>query len=166
MANITRAGVPIHTNGELPAVGTTAPDFVLTDGDLNDVGLDAFVGKKKILYIVPSLDTPTCARTTIRFNQEAARLKNTVMIVASADLPFAMTRFCTAEGTDKIKSLSMMRDRNFAKDYGVLIQDGVLKGITARALLVLDESNKILYSELVAEIRSEPDIDAALKLVD
>jgi len=166
MANITRGGVPATTNGELPEVGATAPDFVLTDGDLNDVGLDAFAGKKKILYIVPSLDTPTCARTTIRFNQEADGLKNTVMIVASADLPWAMSRFCTAEGTDKIKTLSMMRDRNFAKDYGVLIQSGVLKGITARALLVLDENNKIIYSELVEEIRSEPDIDAALKLVD
>lgn len=166
MANITRGGVPATTNGELPGVGATAPDFALTDKDLNDVGLDAFAGKKKILYIVPSLDTPTCARTTIRFNQEADKLQNTVMIVVAADLPFAMTRFCTAEGTDKITTLSMMRDRNFAKDYGVLIQDGVLKGITARALLVLDEDNKIIYSELVEEIRNEPDIDAAMKLVD
>jgi len=166
MATITRAGVTIHTNGELPAVGTIAPDFVLTDGDLNDVGLGAFGGKKKLLYIVPSLDTPTCARTTIRFNQEAAKFSNSIMLVVSADLPYAQTRFCTAEGTDKIKPLSMMRDRNFAKDYGVLIQDGALKGITARALLVLDGSNKIIYSELVDEIKSEPDIDAALQLLD
>lgn len=166
MANITRAGVPIHTNGELPAVGTIAPDFVLTDGDLNDVGLDAFGDRKKLLYIVPSLDTPTCARTTIRFNQEAPKFSNTIMLIVSADLPYAQKRFCSAEGTDRIKPLSMMRDRNFAKDYGVLIQDGALKGITARALLVLDESNRIIYSELVSEIKSEPDIDAALKLLD
>lgn len=166
MANIARGGVPTQTNGELPPVGSIVPDFKLTDGDLNDVGLDAFAGKKKILYIVPSLDTPTCARTTVRFDEEAGRLHNTVMLVASADLPFAQKRFCTAEGTDKITPLSMMRNRNFAKDYGVLIQDGPLAGITARALLVLDESNKVLYSELVGDIRDEPDIDNALKLVD
>ena len=166
MAKITRAGVAIHTNGELPKVDTIAPDFVLTDGDLNDVGLDAFSGKKKLLYIVPSLDTPTCARTTIRFNQEASKLKNTIILIVSADLPYAQKRFCSVEGTDNIKPLSMMRNRNFAKDYGVLIQDGVLAGITARALLVIDESNKVIYSELVGEIKSEPDIDAALKLLD
>lgn len=166
MAKIARAGVPVTTNGELPTVGETAPAFVLTNAELQDVGLDAWAGKKKILYIVPSLDTPTCARTTIRFNQDAAKLNNTVMLIASADLPFAMRRFCSAEGTDKIVSLSMMRDKNFAKDYGVLIQDGEFKGITARALLVLDEDNKIIYSELVDDIKNEPDIDAALKLVD
>ncbi len=166
MAKIARAGVPIHTNGELPVVGSTAPDFVLTDADLNDVGLDNFSGKKKLLSIVPSLDTPTCARTTIRFNQEAGKYKNTVMLMISADLPFAQKRFCSAENTDQVIALSMMRNRNFAKDYGVLIQDGVLAGITARALMVLDESNKVIYSELVDEIKKEPDIDSALKLLD
>lgn len=166
MATIARGGVPTETNGELPAVGSTAPDFVLTDGELNDVSLADFVGKKKILYIVPSLDTPTCARTTLRFNEAATRLENTLILIASADLPFAQNRFCTDKGADTIVALSMMRNRNFAKDYGVLIQDGPLAGITARALLVLDEKNTVLYSELVGDIRDEPDIDAALKLVD
>jgi len=166
MATIARGGVPTQTNGDLPTVGNVAPAFKLTDGDLNDVGLDAFGGKKKVLYIVPSLDTPTCARTTLRFNEAASRLDNTVILIASADLPFAQKRFCVDQGTDNIVPLSMMRNRNFAKDYGVLIQDGPLAGITARALLVLDEEDRILYSELVDDIRNEPDIDSALKLVD
>lgn len=166
MATIARGGVPTQTNGELPAVGSKAPGFVLTNGELNDVGLDDFAGKKKILYIVPSLDTPTCARTTLRFNEAATRLQNTLILIASADLPFAQQRFCVDKGTDNIVPLSMMRNRNFAKDYGVLIQDGPLTGITARALLVLDETNTVTYSELVGDIRDEPDIDSALKLVD
>lgn len=166
MATIARGGVPTQTNGELPTVGSVAPDFVLTNGELSDIGLADFAGKKKILYIVPSLDTPTCARTTLRFNEAATRLENTLVLIASADLPFAQKRFCTDKGTDNIVPLSMMRNRNFAKDYGVLIQDGPLTGITARALLVLDEANKVLYSELVGDIRDEPDIDSALKLVD
>ena len=166
MATIARGGVPTQTNGELPAVGSVVPEFMLTDGELNDIGLDAFTGKKKILYIVPSLDTPTCARTTLRFNEAASRLHNTVILIASADLPFAQKRYCIDKGADNIVPLSMMRNRNFAKDYGVLIQDGPLTGITARALLVLDEQNTVLYSELVGDIRDEPDIDRALKLVD
>jgi thiol peroxidase len=166
MATIARGGVTTHTNGDLPPVGSTAPDFKLTNSELSDIGLDAFPGTKKILYIVPSLDTPTCSRTTLRFNEAASRLKNTLILIASADLPFAQQRFCTDKDANNIVPLSMMRNRNFAKDYGVLIQDGPLAGITARALLVLDEDNKILYSELVDDIRNEPDIDNALKLVD
>jgi len=166
MATIARGGVPTHTNGELPAVGSKAPDFVLTNGELDDVGLADFTGKKKILYIVPSLDTPTCARTTLRFNEAATRLQDALILIVSADLPFAQKRFCIDKGADNIVPLSMMRNRNFAKDFGVLIQDGPLTGITARALLVLDEENTVLYSELVGDIRDEPDIDSALKLVD
>ena len=160
MAQITLQGNPINTNGDLPAVGSQAPAFKLTDGELNDKSLADYKGKKKLLNIVPSLDTPVCATSTKRFN-DAAR-DDSVMLIISADLPFAMGRFCTAENTDKVISLSMMRDKNFAKDYGVLIQDGPLAGITARAVVVLDENDKVVYTEMVPEIAQEPDYDAAL----
>ena len=160
MAQITLQGNPINTNGDLPAVGSQAPAFKLTDGELNDKSLADYKGKKKLLNIVPSLDTPVCATSTKKFN-DAAR-DDSVMLIISADLPFAMGRFCTAENTDKVISLSMMRDKNFAKDYGVLIQDGPLAGITARAVVVLDENDKVVYTEMVPEIAQEPDYDAAL----
>ena len=160
MATITLQGNKINTNGDLPAVGASAPDFKLTNKDLADVSLADFAGKKKLLNIVPSLDTGVCATSTKRFNAEAR--DGTVMIIISADLPFAMNRFCAAENTDKVVTLSMMRSKNFAKDYGVLIQDGPLAGITARAVVVLDENNKVLHSELVPEIGQEPDYDKAL----
>jgi thiol peroxidase len=163
MASITLQGNPINTNGDLPAVGSTAPDFHLVDGELNDRSLSDYAGKKKLISIVPSLDTPVCATSTKKFNDYAASHDDAVMIIASADLPFAMGRFCGAEGTDKVVPLSMMRSRNFAKDYGVLIVDGPLAGITARAVLVLDADNKVVYSELVPEIAQEPDYDAAIK---
>jgi len=162
MAKITLAGNPIHTSGDLPKVGSTAPDFKLTDADLNDVSLADFKGKKKLLNIVPSLDTPVCATSTKKFNEQAARYPNTVMLIVAADLPFAMKRFCAAENTDNVKSLSMMRDRHFAKDYGVLITDGPLAGITARAIVVIDENNKVVHTELVPEIKQEPNYDKAL----
>jgi len=160
MAQITLHGNQINTSGDLPAVGSQAPDFKLTDGKLNDKSLADFKGKKKLLNIVPSLDTPVCATSTKRFN-EAAR-DDTVMLIISADLPFAMGRFCSAEATDKVVSLSMMRDKNFAKDYGILIQDGPLAGITARGVVVLDGNDKVIYTEMVPEIGQEPDYDAAL----
>lgn len=163
MATITLKGNEIHTNGELPAVGTTAPDFKLVDMDLNDHTLADYAGKKKLLNIVPSLDTPVCATSTKQFN-DAAR-DDTVMLVIAADLPFAMSRFCGAEGVDKVIPLSMMRSKNFAKDYGVLITDGPLAGITARAVVVLDENNKVLYTELVPEIAQEPDYTRALAVL-
>jgi thiol peroxidase len=162
MAKITLAGNPINTSGELPKVGSRAPDFKLTDADLNDLSLGSFKGKKKLLNIVPSLDTPVCATSTRKFNEHAAKYPNTVMLIVSADLPFAMKRFCTAESTDKVKTLSMMRDRHFAKDYGVLITDGPLAGITARAIVVLDENDNVKHAELVPEIKQEPNYDAAL----
>jgi thiol peroxidase len=162
MAQITLGGNPIHTNGDLPKVGSAAPDFKLTDADLKDVSLADFKGKKKLLNIVPSLDTPVCATSTKKFNEQAAKFPNTVMLIVAADLPFAMKRFCVAENTDKVKSLSMMRDRHFAKDYGVLITDGPLAGITARAIVVIDENNKVAYTEMVPEIKQEPNYDAAL----
>ena len=162
MATITLKGNEIHTNGELPAVGSPAPDFHLVDKDLNDVHLSDFKGKKKLLNIVPSLDTPVCATSTRKFNEAAAGRDDVVMLVISADLPFAMGRFCGAEGVDKVIPLSMMRSRNFAKDYGVLIEDGPLAGITARAIVVIDENDKVVYTELVPEIAQEPDYDKAL----
>jgi thiol peroxidase len=162
MATVTLQGNTIHTNGELPAVGTSAPDFHLVDGKLNDVHLANYSGKKKLLNIVPSLDTPTCATSTRKFNERAQDLEDAVVLVVSADLPFAQGRFCGAEGIDNVVPLSMMRSRNFAKDYGVLITDGPLAGITARAVVVLDENDKVVYTQLVPEIGDEPDYDAAL----
>ena len=162
MATITLQGNAINTNGELPAVGSQAPDFSLVDGELNDVRLSNYACKKKLLNIVPSLDTDVCAASTKQFNESAAGRDNAVMLVISADLPFAQGRFCTAESVDKVVPLSMMRSRNFAKDYGVLITDGPLAGITARAVVVLDENDKVVYTELVPEIAQEPNYDAAL----
>lgn len=163
MATITLRGNQIHTTGELPKAGSQAPDFALVDGKLANKTLADFAGKKKLLSIVPSLDTPVCALSTKKFNDHAKAHPNTVMLMISADLPFAQGRFCTAEGTANVVPLSMMRSRKFAKDYGVLIEDGPLAGITARAIVVLDEKNKVVHSELVPEIAQEPNYEAALK---
>ncbi len=162
MATVTLQGNTIHTNGELPAVGSPAPEFVLVDRDLNNRTLDDFAGRYKLLNIFPSVDTPTCAMSTRKFNQAATEQTNAELLMISADLPFAMSRFCEAEGIDRVTPLSMMRSRNFAKDYGVLIEDGPLEGIAARAVIVIDASDKVVYTELVAEIGDEPDYDKAL----
>lgn len=162
MTTITLQGNEIHTNGDLPKVGDNAPDFSLVNAELGDVSLATYKGKKKLLNIVPSLDTPVCATSTKKFNETAKEKSDTVFLMIAADLPFAMSRFCTAEGTDNVIALSMMRSRKFAKDYGVLIEDGPLAGITARALVVIDENDKVIYSELVPEIAQEPNYDAAL----
>ncbi len=162
MATVTLKGNPIHTSGELPAVGSKAPDFKLVDGDLKDVSLEHYRGKKKVLNIVPSLDTPVCATSTRKFNEKAGSLPNTVVLVVSSDLPFASKRFCTTEGLKNVVPLSLMRSRNFAKDYGVLITDGPLAGICARAVVVLDANDKVIHRQLVPEIGQEPDYDAAL----
>lgn len=162
MATVTRRGSVCHTNGELPATGSPAPDFKLTRGDLSDVSLADFAGKKKLLNIVPSLDTPTCARSTQKFNEHAKNHPDTVVLIVSADLPFAQGRFCTGEHLENVVPLSMMRSRNFAKDYGVLIEDGPMAGITARAVVVLDENDTVVYTQLVTEIAEEPDYEAAL----
>ena len=162
MATITLKGDEIHTNGELPPVGSAAPDFKLVTKDLADVNLAAYKGKKKLLNIVPSLDTSVCATSTRKFNEYAKGRNDLVIMVVSADLPFAQSRFCNTEGIDNVIALSMMRSRNFAKDYGVLIQDGPLAGITARAVVVLDEYDKVMYTELVPEIGEEPDYERAL----
>lgn len=162
MATITLKGTPIHTNGELPKTGTQAPDFKLVDKDLNDVSLNRFAGKKKLLNIVPSLDTPVCATSTRKFNQYAATHEDTVMLVISADLPFAQGRFCTGEHIDRVVALSTMRSPKFADDYGVRIVDGPLAGINARAVVVLDAGNRVIYTELVPEIAQEPNYEKAL----
>jgi len=162
MAKITLQGNEIHTNGDLPKVGKKAPDFRLVDKDLADRTLADYAGKKKLLNIVPSLDTPVCATSTKKFNDAAAGRDDVVMLVISADLPFAMGRFCGAEGVDKVVPLSLMRSRKFAKDYGVLIEDGPLEGITGRAVVVVDENDKVVYTEMVPEIAQEPDYDKAL----
>ncbi|MFT5394976.1 MAG: thiol peroxidase [Gammaproteobacteria bacterium] len=162
MATITLQGNEIHTNGDLPKIGDNAPDFSLVNAELGDVSLATYKGKKKLLSIVPSLDTPVCATSTKKFNETAKEKSGAVFLMIAADLPFAMSRFCTAEGTDNVIALSMMRSRKFAKDYGVLIEDGPLAGITARALVVIDENDKVIHSELVPEIAQEPNYDAAL----
>jgi thiol peroxidase len=130
--------------------------------DLADVTLDSYAGKKKLLNIIPSIDTPTCAISTRKFNQSAAQRDDTVVLIVSADLPFAQSRFCSAENTDSVKTLSMMRSQAFATDYGVMITDGPLASLTARAVVVIDEDNKVVYTELVTEIGDEPDYEAAI----
>ena len=164
MAQITLHGNAINTNAELPQVGTQAPDFILTKGDLADVTLADFAGKKKLLNIVPSLDTPTCQISTKKFNDAAKQHDDTVFLTVSADLPFAQGRFCKAEDLEVIQTLSTMRS-NFSEDYGIKIVDGPLAGVTGRAVLVLDADNKVIHSELVSEIGDEPNYDAALSML-
>lgn len=161
MANVLFKGTPAHTSGELPKVGSKAPDFKLTAGDLSEVSLANFKGKKKLLSIVHSLDTGVCAASTKRFNDFAKNHADVVVLVVSCDLPFAQGRFCGAEGVKNVVTLSMMRDRHFAKDYGVLLTDSPLAGLTARATLVLDENDKVLYTQLGPELTVEPDYDKA-----
>ena len=165
MAVLTLQGNEINTNGKLPKVGSNAPDFMLVNSEMEDVSLTNYQGKKKLLSIVPSLDTPVCATSTKKFDKLAKEKLDTVFITISADLPFAVSRFCKTESVSNVITLSMMRSRNFAKDYGVLITDGPLAGITARAIIVLNETNEVIYSELVSEIADEPDYDAALALL-
>lgn len=162
MATVTLQGNPIHTSGELPPQGSEAPDFRLIDKDLNECSLADFAGKRKVLNIVPSLDTPVCASQARRFNQEAANLENTRVLVISADLPFAQGRFCDTEGIDNLTVLSTVRSPDFGEAYGVLLTEGPLAGICARAVVVLDEHDTVRHSQLVPEIAEEPDYDAAL----
>jgi len=142
MATVTLQGTEMHTNGELPAVGSDAPDFKLTNGDLADVSLADFAGRKRLLNIVPSLDTPTCAESARKFNEKFADRDDAVCLVISADLPFAQGRFCSTEGLENVVPLSMMKSKKFAKDYGVLITDGPLEGLAARAIVIVDENGR------------------------
>lgn len=162
MATVTLKGNPVSVAGDLPVRGRAAPDFRLVDKDLKDVTLGDFAGKRKVLNIVPSLDTPTCQKSTRVFNEKASSMTNTAVLVIAADLPFAMSRFCGAEGLGNVVTLSTMRDHGFHRRYGVDIVGGPLEGLTARAVVVLDENNKVMHAELVPEIGSEPNYDAAL----
>lgn len=163
MATITLKGNPIHTIGNLPAKGTASPDFRLTGGDLADVSLASFSGKKKILNIVPSLDTGICQMSARRFNAEAGKLADTVILNISADLPFAQKRFCDSEKLSHIVNLSTMRAPSFGKDFGVVIVDGPLAGLMSRCVIVLDRDNRVAYTQQVPEIAQEPDYEAVLK---
>lgn len=162
MATITFKGSPLQTVGELPAVGTQAPDFTLTGADLGDVGLASFEGKKKILSIVPSLDTGICAMSAKAFNEKVAALPDTVLLNVSADLPFAASRFCAAEKLEHVVVLSTFRSPAFGQDYGIALADGPLRGLMGRAVLVLSPDNQIVHAQLVPEIAQEPDYDAVL----
>lgn len=164
MAKITLKGNPAQTNGELPSVGAQAPAFTLVASDLSEKSLADFSGKRKILTINPSYDTPVCQIAAKTFHQKAAAISNLVALVISPDLPFAQKRYCGAEGIEDAVTLSTFRSR-FLKDYGVEIQDGPFKGLAARAVLVLDENDKVIYRELVSEIAQEPDYAAALASV-
>lgn len=165
MAQVTLKGNPVHVDGQLPQVGQQAPAFTLVGNGLADVSLASLAGKRKVLNIFPSVDTPTCAASVRKFNTEAGALANTLVLCVSADLPFAQGRFCGAEGLDNVINLSTMRGAEFLKNYGVAIADGPLAGIAARAVVVLDEQDKVLHSELVAEIADEPNYDAALAVL-
>ncbi|QIP46714.1 Probable thiol peroxidase [Kingella kingae] len=164
MAQVTFKGTPVEIQGTLPQVGQTAPDFTLTATDLSDKTLADFAGKRKILNIFPSIDTGVCATSVRKFNEHAANLNNTVVLCIAADLPFAFARFCGAEGIENVVSLSSFRS-TFGADYGVNLAGGPLRGLTTRAVVVLDENNQVLHAELVAEIGQEPNYDAALAVL-
>jgi thiol peroxidase len=158
---ITLKGNEVHTIGTLPSVGTTVKDFALVDSGLAVKTLETFAGKKKVFNIFPSIDTPTCAASSRKFNEEASKLDNTVIINVSKDLPFALGRFCAAEGLNNVETLSDFRS-SFGDDYEVTIADSPMKGLLSRAVIVTDENNKVIYTEQVPEIADEPNYDAAL----
>jgi len=162
MSQVTLGGNAIEVGGTFPSVGQKAPEFSLVGKDLKPVTLADFAGKRKVLNIVPSLDTPTCATSTRKFNEAAAKLANTAVIVVSGDLPFAATRFCTTEGIENVVTASTFRTPAFAQAYGVDIKSEPLAGLTARAVVVIDENDKVVHAQLVEEIKNEPNYDAAL----
>lgn len=161
MAEVTLGGNPVHTSGDLPEVGSTAPSFTLTGSDLGDVSMSSFEGKNLVLNIFPSVDTPTCATSVRTFNERAADLENTAVVCVSADLPFAQGRFCGAEGIENVSTASSFRS-TFGSDFGVSLTDGPLAGVLARAVVVVGADGTVKYTELVSEIANEPDYDAAL----
>ncbi len=163
MAQVTLKGNPINLEGSMPGVGDAAPDFKVVKDDMSVVSLKDFAGKTKILVAVPSLDTPVCQKETREFNQKAASLDNTEVIVVSGDLPFAMKRFCSTEGIDRVTVGSQYRDFSFSKAYGTHLADGPLAGLSARAVFVVDKDDKVKYVELVPEIAEEPKYDQVLE---
>ena len=165
MAQVTLRGNPFNTSGELPAVGSPAPGFALVGSDLSEITADSLSGKKVVLNIFPSIDTPTCATSVRTFNERAAGRDDTVVLCVSEDLPFAAGRFCGAEGIENVKTGSAFRG-TFAEDYGVRLEDGPLAGLTARSVVVLDADGTVVHTQLVGEIADEPDYDAALAALD
>ncbi|MDD2552546.1 MAG: thiol peroxidase [Dysgonamonadaceae bacterium] len=165
MTKIAFKGNPVNTSGVLPKVGDKAPDFTLVDSELSDVKLSDFRGKNVVLNIFPSLDTDVCATSVRKFNEKAGSLDNTVVLGVSSDLPFASGRFCSTEGIKNTKTLSVFRNDAFAKDYGVLLVDGPLKGLTARAVVVVNPKGEVIYNELVPEITEEPDYNSAINSI-
>ena len=163
MAKITLGGNPVHTNGDLPKVGTKSPDFTLVKTDMSEASLSDFAGKKVILNIFPSVETGICSTSVRKFNEMAASLENTVVLCISKDLPMAQKRFCGAEGIENVVMLSGYRNNTFASDYGIDVLDGGFQGLYARAVVVLDTDQKVIYTELVTEIANEPNYEAALK---
>ncbi|MFN8577518.1 MAG: thiol peroxidase [Candidatus Sericytochromatia bacterium] len=166
MAEITLRGNKIHTVGDLPSVGDNAPDFRLTKVDLSDVSLNDFRGKKVILNIFPSVDTPICSASVRKFNEELSKLDNTVVLCVSKDLPFALKRFCGAEGLENVIPLSELRDQNFATDYGVRITEGGMAGLMSRAVVALNEHGEVIYTEQVPEIAQEPDYNKVVEALN
>ena len=162
MATVTLGGTPFAISGDIPAAGDAAPDFTLTGGDLGDVSLGNYAGQRLILNVFPSVDTPVCAASVRRFNEEAAALEGVSVLCVSRDLPFAQGRFCAAENIEAVSCGSEMRDGSFGDAYGLRITEGPLAGLLARAVVVVDGDGKVRYSELVPEIKQEPDYDAAL----
>jgi thiol peroxidase len=162
MKTVNMKGKPVTLKGEFPKVGRKAPDFSLVGEDLKDRTLADFKGKRKLISIVPSLDTKVCLISTKKFNEEAAKMPNTVVLVVSADLPFAQKRACEVEGIANVVPLSMMRSKKFAEDYGVLIAEGPIAGLCARAIVILDENDNVIYTELVPELSDEPNYEKAL----
>lgn len=165
METVFFKGTPCHTYGTLPAAGEKAPCFTLVDSDMNEIRCSDYRGKRIVLNIFPSLDTPVCAASVRRFNTEAARIDNTAVICVSMDLPFAAKRFCTAEGIDGVTVASAFRSPMFCEKYGMEIVDGPLAGLLARAVIILDEDRKVIYSQLVEEITHEPDYEAAISVL-
>jgi thiol peroxidase len=165
MAVVTLKGNPIHTIGQLPAVGTVAPAFELVGNGLKPVSLADFKGSKLILNIFPSIDTPTCATSTRKFNEKAGNLNNVKVLCVSADLPFAQGRFCAAEGLNNVLTASVFRNADFGRDYGLLLVDGPLQGLLSRAVVVIDEKGEVIHQELVAEIANEPHYENALSVL-
>ena len=162
MATITLEGNEIHTVGELPAVGTDAPAFTLTNNDMGETALTDYAGKKVILNIFVAIDTGICAESTRRFNTAAGSMDNTVVLCISADLPPTLARFCGAENLNNVITLSTFRSPEFGNDYGLTIADGPIRGLNSRAIVIIDENGKVVHTEQVAEIAQEPDYDAAL----
>lgn len=165
MAKVTFQGSPVTTSGELPAVGTMAPRFGGVRGDLSVLHLPDLLGKRVVIIFFPSLDTPVCAASVRRFNKEAAALPDTVVLCVSKDLPFAQSRFCTTEGIENVVALSVFRCKCIDEKYGITLTDGPLRGLLARAVVVVDETGKIVYEQLVDEITHEPDYEAALAVL-